>query len=222
MSLKLSTEQIADLIFKSSGETAFMVGWALFFSIIFGVLLGLFLYLTSSQYFFKNHLLNSTIGFIVNAIRSVPFLILLVTLLPLGQLFVKTTIGPKAVIFPLAVAAVAFYARLSENAFNEVDKGVIEASVASGAKPSHIVTGILFPEALPQLVRHLTVTTISLISYSAMAGIVGGGGIGDLAIRYGYQRYSAQILIICIILLVAIVQVVQWIGDIIAGTISRK
>ena len=222
MKLDLSFEQIIELIRKASIETIFMVGWALIFSILFGVLLGLFLYVTSSEYFYKYTFVNRAVGFIVNAIRSIPFLILLVTLLPLGQIFVKTTIGPKAVIFPLAVAAIAFYARLAENAFSEVDKGVIEASVASGAKPSHTILGILFPEALPQLVRHLTVTTISLISYSAMAGIVGGGGIGDLSIRYGYQRYSIDILVICIILLIAIVQIVQWIGDIIANSMTRR
>ena len=222
MNLDLSVDQMIEIISRASVETVYMVGWALFFSIIFGVLLGLFLYLTSSNYFFKNTILNRTIGFIVNAIRSIPFLILLVTILPVGQFFVKTTIGPKAVVFPLAVAAIAFYARLSENAFSEVDKGIIEASVASGAKYSHIITGILFPEALPQLIRHLTVTTISLIGYSAMAGIVGGGGIGDLSIRYGYQRYNIGILVICIIILVAIVQVVQWVGDVIANTISKR
>lgn len=222
MNLDLSIEQIVDIIGRASMETVYMVGWALFFSIIFGVLLGLFLYLTSSNYFFKNTVINGTIGFIVNAIRSIPFLILLVTILPLGQFFVKTTIGPKAVVFPLAVAAIAFYARLSENAFSEVDKGVIEASIASGAKNSHIIIGILFPEALPQLVRHLTVTTISLIGYSAMAGIVGGGGIGDLSIRYGYQRYNISILVLCIVILVVIVQLVQWVGDLIANSISKR
>lgn len=222
MKLKLTIEQITDLLIKSSIETIFMVGWALVISIIIGVFLGLFLYVTSSNYFFKNNLINGIVGFIVNAIRSIPFLILLVTLLPIGMYLVKTQIGPKAVVFPLAVAATAFYGRLAENAFSEVDKGVIEASVASGAKSSHIILGILFPEALPQLIRHLIVTTISLINYSAMAGIVGGGGIGDLSIRYGYQRYSFDILIICIVLLIAIVQIVQWVGDRIANSISRK
>lgn len=222
MTLNLSIGKIFELINHASIETVFMVGWALVFAIIFGVLLGLFLYLTSSEYFFKNTVINQVAGIIVNAIQSIPFLILLVTLLPIGQIFVNTSIGPKAVIFPLAVAATASYARLCQNAFSEVDKGVIEASVASGAKPSHIIVGILFPEALPQLVRYLTSTIISLISYSAMAGIVGGGGIGDLAIRYGYQRYSIDILIICIIILVIAVQLIQLIGSVTANSISRK
>lgn len=222
MKLNLTVGQIIQLVTKSFGETVYMVGWALLFSIIFGVLLGLFLYVTSSNFFFKNRVLNEVVGFIVNAIRSIPFLILLVTLLPIGQFFVGTQIGPKAVIFPLAVAAIAFYARLAENAFSEVNYGVIEAFVSSGAKPSRIILEILFPEALPQLIRHITVTTISLISYSALAGIVGGGGIGDLSIRYGYQRYNIEILIICIVILVVIVQIIQWIGDLIANSVSRK
>lgn len=222
MKLNLTVGQIIQLVTKSFGETVYMVGLALLFSIIFGVLLGLFLYVTSSNFFFKNRVLNEAVGFIVNAIRSIPFLILLVTLLPIGQFFVGTQIGPKAVIFPLAVAAIAFYARLAENAFSEVNYGVIEAFVSSGAKPSRIILEILFPEALPQLIRHITVTTISLISYSALAGIVGGGGIGDLSIRYGYQRYNIEILIICIVILVVIVQIIQWIGDLIANSVSRK
>lgn len=220
--IKLNWADITDLLWIAAKETFIMVGWSLLAAILFGTIIGLFLYITSSRFFFKNKVINQISGFIVNATRSIPFLILMVAVLPAGFYLVGTSIGPKAVIFPLSLAAVAFYARLAENAFSQVDNGVVEAAVASGASHWRIITGILFPEAFSQLVRHATVTVISLIGYSAMAGIVGGGGIGDLAIRYGYQRYVTEVLIICIVVLIIIVQLLQFLGDSLANYLDKR
>lgn len=220
--MKLSWTDIYQLLIQSAYETLIMVGWSLLAAIVLGTLLGLFLYLTSSPFFFRRKVINVVSNFIVNATRSIPFLILMVAILPLGTIFVGTSIGPKAVIVPLSVAAIAFYARLAENAFSQVDSGVIEAAVASGASNWRIVIGILFPESFAQLIRHATVTAISLIGYSAMAGIVGGGGIGDLAIRYGYQRYAGDLLLICIVVLIIVVQLLQFLGDGAAKRLDRR
>lgn len=211
--IKLTIAEITQMLWKAAYETFIMVSWALLAGLIFGTLIGLMLFLMSNQFFFKNRIINSIANFIVNATRSIPFLILMVTVLPLGALLVDTAVGPKAVILPLSLAAIAFYARLAENAFSQIDKGVIEAAVASGASHMRIIFGILFPEAMAQLIRHATVTTISLISFSSMAGVVGGGGIGDLAISYGYQRYVTEVLILCIVILIVIVMVIQYLGD---------
>ncbi len=211
--IKLTIAEITQMLWKAAYETFIMVSWSLLAGLIFGTLIGLMLFLMSNQFFFKNRIINSIANFIVNATRSIPFLILMVTVLPLGALLVDTAVGPKAVILPLSLAAIAFYARLAENAFSQIDKGVIEAAVASGASHMRIIFGILFPEAMAQLIRHATVTTISLISFSSMAGVVGGGGIGDLAISYGYQRYVTEVLILCIVILIVIVMVIQYLGD---------
>lgn len=220
--IKLTFAEMAQMLWQAAYETFIMVSWSLLAGILFGTIIGLLLFLMSNSFFFKNRVMNSIANFIINATRSIPFLILMVTVLPLGALFVGTTVGPKAVIFPLSLAAIAFYARLAENAFSQIDKGVIEAAVASGASHIRIIIGILFPEAMAQLIRHATVTTISLISFSSMAGVVGGGGIGDLAIRYGYQRYVTEILILCIIILIFIVMLIQFLGDKLANHFDRS
>ena len=146
-------------------------------------------------------------------IRSTPFVILLVLLLPLTQKLIGTTIGPAAASVPLSIAAIAFYARLVEGSLWEVDRGVIEAAISMGATPWMIIKDVLLPESLSGLLRGLTITAVSLIGYSAMAGIVGGGGIGDLAIRFGYYRYETNVMLITVILLVLLVQFVQSGGD---------
>lgn len=204
-----------DLI-KAFGETFEMVGISLTCSVLFGIPLGLFLYTTDKGLFFENKILNLVGGFLVNIIRSVPFVILLVLLLPLTQWLIGSTIGPGAASVPLSVAAVAFYARLVESSLREVDSGVIEASHAMGATPFQIVRHVLIPESLPGILRGFTVTAISLIGYSAMAGIVGGGGVGDLAIRFGYYRYQTDVMVSTVIALIVFVQLVQMLGDYIA------
>ena len=161
-------------------------------------------------------------NFLVNVVRSVPFVILLVLLLPLTQWVLGTTIGPTAASVPLSVAAIVFYARLVEASLCEVDPGIIEASQAFGASPLRIICTVLFPEALPGFLRGFTVTLISLIGFSAMAGIVGGGGVGDLAIRFGYYRYQTDVMVATVVALVVLVQIVQMLGDWLAARSDKK
>ena len=203
-------------------ETFLMVSVSLIVAIIIGGLLGLLLFLSSNHLFFKNRVLNEISGVIINITRSIPFIILLVLLIPISSAIVHTTIGPAAVIVPLSVSAIAFYARLSEASFSDVSTGVLEAAVASGAKAMDIIIHILIPEALPQLIKGITITAISLIGYSAMAGTVGGGGIGNLAIRYGYQRYNTTVMLTCVVVLIIIVQGLQLLGDFSAKKVNKK
>lgn len=217
----MQTELIFDLL-KSLGETFQMVGIALILSVILGIPLGLFLFLTSSGLFFKNKILNFVGGLIINVIRSTPFVILLVLLLPVTKFITGTTIGSGAASVPLSVAAIAFYARLVEAAFREVDRGVIEAAQAAGATTKTIIYHVLLTEALPSLIVGITVTAISLIGYSAMAGVVGGGGVGDLAIRFGYYRYQTHVMMITVLILVIIVQGFQWLGDYSAKKVDKR
>ncbi|WP_238916978.1 methionine ABC transporter permease [Clostridium sp. YIM B02555] len=199
-----------------------MIGIAMIISLIVGGALGLVLYLTSNKLFFKNNLANSFAGFIINIIRSLPFIILLVLLLPITKIIVGSNIGPEAATVPITIAAIAFFARLSEGAFNEVDSGVIEAAISSGASLRLILFDVLIVEAFPSLIRAITVNLVSLIGYSAMAGIVGGGGIGDLAIRYGYYRYETGVMIVTVLILLVLVQAIQITGDALATKLSRK
>ena len=203
-------------------ETFLMLGVSTGFAIVGGVPLGFFLFITQRRLFWENRAANVIGNFLINVIRSVPFVILLVLLLPLTQLLLKTTIGPQAASVPLSVAAIAFYARLVQGSLCEVDPGVIEAAQAFGASPIMIIRSVLFREALPGLLRGLTVTIISLVGYSAMAGIVGGGGIGDLAIRFGYYRYQTGVMVVTVITLVILVQVIQVLGDYLARRADIK
>lgn len=202
----------SDLI-KAFGETFYMVGIALALSIIIGVPLGLVLYITDKGLFAENRLVNVVGGLAINVVRSTPFVILLVLVLPITQKLIGTTIGPIAAAVPLSIASVAFYARLVQGSLWEVDKGVIEAAISMGASPWMIIKDVLLSESLPGLLRGLTITAVSLIGYSAMAGIVGGGGVGDLAIRFGYYRYQTDVMLLTVVILVVLVQLVQSIGD---------
>jgi D-methionine transport system permease protein len=194
-------------------ETLIMVGISLFLSIVIGIPLGFLVFLTRKGMLAENRFLNAAGGLAINFIRSLPFVILLILVLPFSKLVTGHSTGPYAASVPLSVASIAFFARLVEVALCEVDRGVIEAAAAMGAKNGLIIREVLFPEALPGLVRGLTVTAVSLIGYSAMAGVVGGGGIGFLAINYGYYRYETGVMIATVIVLIAIVQLVQWLGD---------
>jgi len=199
-----------------------MIGTAMIISLIIGGALGLILYLTSNKLFFKNKVINSIAGFFVNIIRSLPFVILLVLLIPFTNIVVGSSIGPEAAAVPITIASIAFFARLSEGAFSEVDNGVIEAAISSGASLPLILSDVLIVEAFPSLIRAVTVNLVSLIGFSAMAGIVGGGGIGDLAIRYGYYRYETGVMIVTVLILVILVQSIQFIGDALATKFSRR
>jgi D-methionine transport system permease protein len=214
--------ELLESLGKALFETFEMVGISTISSLVLGLPLGLILFITSQGLFFENKAINKAGGIGVNIIRSVPFVILLVLVLPLTKLIVGTTIGPIAASFPLSIAAVAFFGRLAEGSFREIDKGVIEAAIASGAKPWLIIKEVLLIEALPSLLNALTITIISLIGYSAMAGIVGGGGIGDLAIRFGYYRYQTGIMLITVAVLVILVQGTQVIGDHFSRSFDRR
>lgn len=218
----MSTNELIEALWVATKETFYMVGISMLIAIVVGTVLGLILYITSSPLLYPNKVINAISGFVINVIRSIPFIILLVLLYPFTEFLLHTTIGAKAVTVPLTVAAIAFLARLVEGAFAEIDKGVIEASLAMGASVKDIIWDVLLVEALPGIIRAITVTIISMIGYSSMAGTVGGGGIGDLAIRYGYQRYQTDVLIITVIILVIAVQLIQLIGEKIAVRITKK
>lgn len=204
------------------GETFLMVGISAVLALAVGLPLGFLLHVTSRKLFWANRLAHISGNFLVNVVRSVPFVILLVLLLPLTQWVLGTTIGPTAAAVPLSVAAIVFYARLVEASLCEVDPGIIEAAQAFGASPMRIICTVLCPEALPGFLRGFTVTLISLIGFSAMAGIVGGGGVGDLAIRFGYYRYQTDVMVATVVALVVLVQIVQMLGDWLARRADKK
>lgn len=209
-------------IIRAIEQTCAMVSISVSAAVIVGMPIGILLFLTAPGHLRSNRLLYGVLSYIVNLVRSFPFLILLVALIPFSRMIVGTAIGPLAASVSLSVAAIPFYARLVEQSLREVPKGVIEAAVASGAPMKHIIGGVLLSEARPGLVSGLTVTIISFISYSAAAGTVGGGGIGDLAIRYGYQRFDTEVMVACIVILVVIVQLVQWIGSFAASRLDKR
>ncbi len=209
-------------ILKAFNQTLYMIGVSLTVAVVIGLPLGVVLFITDRGLILENRFLKSTLGFIVNLIRSIPFIILLVALLPLTQLIVGSRIGPEAASVSLSVAAIPFFARIVETSLREIDKGVIEAAVAVGATPWMIIKDVLLPEAKSSIVQGITMTIISLVAYSAMAGVVGGGGIGDLAIRFGYYRYDDTIMIVTVVILIVLVQIVQQLGDWTAKAIDKR
>ncbi|MBN3068033.1 ABC transporter permease [Pectobacterium brasiliense] len=215
------TELFGELIF-AFGETFTMVCISTLCAVIFGLPLGIAIYVTDRHLFWQNRFIYLVSTILVNIIRSIPFVILLVLLLPLTQLLLGNTIGPVAAAVPMSVAAIAFYARLVDSALREVDPGIVEAAEAFGASPTRIIATVLLPEALAGLLRGLTITLVSLIGYSAMAGIVGGGGVGDLAIRFGYYRYETEVMVVTVIALVVLVQIVQTLGDMLSRRANKR
>ncbi|GFZ81520.1 ABC transporter permease [Compostibacillus humi] len=207
---------------KAFFETFWMMSIAVLFAVLVGVPLGIALFVTREGMFFENRFVQQVAGTIVNIIRSIPFIILLVVLIPFTKLILGTSMGPTAASVSLTVAAIPFYARLVEASLREIDRGVIEAAESCGASPWLIMKDVLLPEAKPGMIAGLTVTIISLLSYSAMAGIVGGGGIGDLAIRFGYYRFQNDVMLITVIILIILVQLIQFIGDRLAKAASKK
>lgn len=216
------TPQMLDLFLSSFTQTLFMVSVSWGIGSVIGLPLGILLYLTSKGGILQNMALNQSVGTVVNAVRSVPFIILLVAVIPFTRFVVGTSIGTGAAIVPLAIAAAPFVARLMENALREVDSGLIEAAQAMGATTSQIIFKFLLPEALPGIVAGLTVTFVSLVSYSAMAGAVGGGGLGDLGIRYGYQRFLPEVMLAVVLILIVFVQFIQTFGDWLVRRLSHR
>ena len=203
-------------------QTIYMITISLAVAIVIGLPVGIILYVTDKGLFWENKTVQAILGFFVNLVRSIPFIILLVALIPLTNLIVNTTIGPAAASVSLSVAAIPFFARIVETSLREIDKGVIEAAIAAGATPWMIIKDVLLLEARSGIISGITLTLISLIGFSAMAGTVGGGGIGDLAIRYGYYRYDNTIMIATVIILIVLVQVIQFAGDFIAKIIDKR
>lgn len=212
---------IPDII-KAFKETLIMIGISLSASLVLGLPLGILLFVTGQGMFWENRFIKTVFGFTVNLIRSIPFIILLVALFPLTNLIVGKTIGPVAASVSLSVASIPFFARLVETSLREIDKGVIEAATAVGATPWMIVKDVLIPEARSSIIQGITLTVISLVAYSAMAGVVGGGGIGDLAIRFGYYRYDNTIMIATVAILIVFVQVLQLGGDWISKAVDKR
>ena len=217
----MSQEMLA-LLLEALGETLYMVAVSAGISTVLGVPLGVILVSTSREHILQNLWLNRILGYIANATRSTPFIILMVAIIPLTRVLAGTSIGTNAAIVPLSIAAIPFVGRVVESALREVDYGLIEAAQAMGASPLQIIRRVLLPEAMPSIVLGLTLAVISLIGYSAMAGAIGGGGLGDLAIRFGYQRFRVDVMISTVVILIALVQLVQSAGDLLSRRLNKK
>ncbi len=213
----MSNEMI-ELLIKSFWETSYMVVASTLLASLIGIPLGIILTVTRANHILPNAAVNSVLGVIVNATRSTPFIILMVAIIPLTRVLVGSSIGTTAAIVPLTISAAPFIARVIESSLLEIDHGVIEAAQSMGASPLQIIYKVLLPEALHSIVLGITLAVIALIGYSAMAGVLGGGGLGDLAIRYGYQRFQPDVMIVTVVILIAMVQIIQYLGD----TLSKK
>jgi D-methionine transport system permease protein len=214
--------EIAQLIAWSTLDTLIMVGLSGLLGTLFGLPLGVFLATSRANELFPSPAANRILGLIVNATRSTPYIILVVAIVPLTRLIVGTSIGTRAAVVPLTIAAIPFIGRVVEAAIREVDQGLVEAARAFGASPLQIVRKVLLPEALPALTLALTLTLVSLLGYSAMVGAVGGGGLGDLGIRYGYQRFMPEVMAAVVIVLIVLVQGVQSLGETIARRLDKR
>ena len=213
------------LVFGATMETLSMVFFSTLFSLILGLPLGILLSATSPEDqggIIPHPIVNNVLGRIVNVLRSFPFIILMILLFPLSRLLIGTSIGTTATIVPLSIAAAPFVARVIETALKEVDPGVIQAARAMGSTNFQIVRKVLIPEALPSLVSGITLTIINIIGYSAMAGAIGGGGLGDLAIRYGYQRFRGDIMVVAVVVILVLVEVIQVIGNKISARLLAR
>jgi len=197
---------------KATEETLLMVGITMTFAILVGTPVGLLLYVTGRGGLKESPAFHQLVSYAVNVLRSFPFIILLVVLIPVTRFIVGTSIGPRAAAVSLSVAAVPFFARLVEQSLRDVPRGVIDAAIAAGASTFQIVRDVLIPEAMPALVSSITVTAISFIAYSAVAGAIGAGGLGDLAIRFGYYRFDTAVMVWCVVFMFVLVQIVQWLG----------
>lgn len=211
-----------DDIFKASNETLYMLAFSLLFTVILGLLLGIVLFLFSGGQLLQNRALYGILSVIVNVLRSVPFVILMILIMPVTKIIVGTSIGVKGAIPPLVVAAAPFFARLVETSLREVDKGVVEAATAMGASKGMIVLHVLLREARTGLIAAVTITAVTLVSYTAMSGVIGGGGLGDLALRFGYQRFRLDVMIVTVALLLILVQILQTAGDMLVKAFSRR
>lgn len=214
--------ELVQMIVWSTLDTLMMVALSGLFGTLIGLPLGIFLATSRANELFPAPTANRIVGLVINATRSTPFIILVVAIVPLTRLIAGTSIGTAAATVPLTIAAIPFIARVIEAAIREVDQGLIEAARAFGASPLQIVRKVLLPEAMPGVTLALTLTAVSLLGYSAMVGAVGGGGLGDLGIRYGYQRFMPEVMLTVVLVLIALVQSVQTIGDTIAQRLDKR
>lgn len=217
----MTWDEMVPLLWESTGQTVLMVAWSTLFTVLLGLPLGIALVVTDRGGLLPSWTLNRVLGLIVNIGRSLPFIILMIAVMPLTRMIVGTTIGTAATVVPLTLGAAPFFARLVETALREVGQDRVQAARAMGAGRTTVVGKVLLPEAMSGLVAGLTVTVVALIAYSAMAGAIGGGGLGDLAIRYGYQRYETELMVFTIVVLFAVVQLVQVLGDTVARRLAR-
>lgn len=209
-------------IWLATLDTLVMLGGSLLFTVLLGLPLGVLLFLCGPRQLFEQRGLYALLSFLVNVLRSLPFIILLIVMIPVTILLTGTSLGIAGAIPPLVVGATPFFARLVETALREVDRGIIEATQAMGATTRQIILNALLPEARPGIFAAITVTAITLVSYTAMAGLVGAGGLGDLAIRFGYQRFQTNVMVVTVVLLLVLVQVLQSVGDRLVVHFSRK
>ena len=216
------SEQVIKLLITGTLDTLQMTVISTIMAMIIGIPLGVVLVVTSKGHILENAALNKILGAIVNATRSIPFIILMVAIIPFTRMVVGTSIGTTAACVPLTLAAIPFLARLVETSIKDIQFGVIEAAQSMGASPFQIIRKVLLPEALPTIIDNVTVLIVNLIGYSAMAGAIGGGGLGDIAIRYGYQRFQGDIMLATIIILIIMVQVIQMIGDGLSKAMYKK
>ena len=207
------SQEIIKLMFQGIQETVFMVSVSTVIAAIIGIPLGITLVTTSKGHILENRVINSVLGTIVNIIRSIPFIILMVAIIPLTRIIAGTSIGTTAACVPLTSVAIPFLSRLVETSIREVDFGLVDAAESMGATPFQIIRKVLIPEALPTIINNITVLIVNLIGASAMAGAIGGGGLGDIAIRYGYQRFRADVMLATIIILIVVVNLIQACGD---------
>lgn len=216
------SQQIINLLIQGLGETLQMTVISTIVSMIVGIPLGVILVTTGKGHIMENKAVNATLGSVVNALRSIPFIILMVAIIPLTRIIAGSSIGTTAACVPLTIAAIPFLARLVETSIREINSGVIEAAQAMGASPMQIIRKVLLPEALPTIIDNITVLVVNLISYSAMAGAIGGGGLGDIAIRYGYQRFQGDVMLATIVILIVLVQLIQSCGDFLSRKVNKR
>lgn len=218
----LSLEDLWQLMLQATLETLYMVGFSGLFTLAIGLPLGVLLFISRRGGLLPLPRVNAIVGAVVNVGRSLPFLVLLIALIPTTRLIVGTTLGSTAAIVPITIGAVPFFARIVESALDEVAKGRIEAMLSMGGSDWHVVSKVLLPEALPALLAGVTLTVVMLIGFSSLAGVIGGGGLGDLAIRYGYQRFNQPVMIATVVVLIALVQVVQMTGDRLVRSLAHR
>lgn len=219
---KTTWQEALPELLTALGETAWMVGWAFLVTLVFGLICGIGLRLSAPDGLRPHRVFYALFGAVINLARSLPFLILLIVLIPVTRFIVGTAYGPTAAIVPLAIGAIPFYARVVEAAIREVPEGKIEAAVVFGARVRQVVSKVLIPEAMPGLVAGATLTLVTLIGYSTMAGAIGGGGVGDFAIRYGYQRFNTPVLLMSVAVLIVLVQLIQSAGDAVVRGMNHK